>query len=217
MDASSLCHDCGLIFTEKWMLKEHKRVAHDERVLKCDHCQIEVVGFPFIEYLQCIKEVHNMCIAEVFDDNSEILINEFKCKFDKLYTDFKLPMTLKIHVIVDHYSDYFKEIGKFFRKTNGEHHEAIHHTIKVFETKKKLYMKKHLGSLIHQAKCLQSISTFNVLRAGYTTPNTMRIRRRRCSSTSSSPSSPASSPRKIYPKNMKKSFVNRFILDNIGE
>ena len=42
-------------------------------------------GFPFIEYLQSIKEVHNMCIAEVFDDNSEILNEEFKCKFDKLY------------------------------------------------------------------------------------------------------------------------------------
>ena len=153
----------------------------------------------------------------MFDDNSEILINEFKCKFDKLYKDFKLPMTLKVHVIFDHYSDYFKETGIFFRKTNGEHHEAIHHTIKVFEAKKNFYMKKHLGSLIHQAKCLQSISTFNVLRAGYTTPKTMRIRRRRCSSTSSSQSSPASSPRKLYPKSMKKSIVNRFLLENIDE
>ena len=101
---------------------------------------LPIEGFPFIEYLQCIKEVHNMCIAEVFDDNSEILINEFKCKFEKLYTDFKLPMTLKIHVIVDHYSDYFKETGKNFRTTNGEHHESIHHNIKVFETKKKNFI-----------------------------------------------------------------------------
>ena len=52
-----------------------------------------------------------MCIADVFDENYEILLNEFKCKFYKLYKDFKLPMTLKIHVIVDHYSDYFKETG----------------------------------------------------------------------------------------------------------
>ena len=44
-----------------------------------------------------------------------ILIEEFKCKFDKLYKDFKLPMTLKVHVIVHHYSDYFKET-----KTNGQ-------------------------------------------------------------------------------------------------
>ena len=54
-------------------------------------------------------------------------------------------MTLKIHVIVDHYSDYFKETGKNFRLTNGEHHEAIHHTVKEFESKKNLHMKKKIG------------------------------------------------------------------------
>ena len=73
-------------------------------------------GLPFIDYLQSIKEVHNMWIAEVFDENSDILINEFKCKFDKLYTDLKLPMTLKVHIIVDHYSDYFKETGILLEK-----------------------------------------------------------------------------------------------------
>ena len=57
-----------------------------------------------------------MCIADVFDENYEILLNEFKCKFDKLYKDFKLPMTLKIHAIVDHYSDYFKETGNFLNQ-----------------------------------------------------------------------------------------------------
>ena len=86
------------------------------------------------------------------------------------FLHFKLPMTLKIHVIVDHYADYFKETGKNFKSTNDEHHEGIHHSVKVFESKKGFHMKKHLGSLIHQAKCLQSISTFNVLRAGYMTP-----------------------------------------------
>ena len=44
MDTTSLCQDCGKLFTEKWMLQEHKRVAHDERVLKCEHCSIELVG-----------------------------------------------------------------------------------------------------------------------------------------------------------------------------
>ena len=40
----SFCQDCGLVFTEKWMLKEHKRVAHDERVIKCDYCNVEIIG-----------------------------------------------------------------------------------------------------------------------------------------------------------------------------
>ena len=77
-----------------------------------------------------------MCISEDFNPNYDILLSEFKCKFDVLYEKFQLPMTLKIPVIVDHYGDYFKETGIFFKLTNGEHHEAIHHTIKVFEAKK---------------------------------------------------------------------------------
>ena len=52
-------------------------------------------------------------------------------------------MTLKIHVIVDYYGDYFKETGKKFSFTNGEHHEAIHHALKVFEAKKGFHMKKN--------------------------------------------------------------------------
>ena len=90
-------------------------------------------GFPLIEFLQSIKEVHQMCISEKFDENYQVFIDEFKCKFDTLYDKLKINMTLKIHVIVDHYGDYFKETGKNFRFTNGEHHEAIHHAIKVFE------------------------------------------------------------------------------------
>ena len=31
-------------FSENWMLKEHKRVTHDERILKCEICNVEVVG-----------------------------------------------------------------------------------------------------------------------------------------------------------------------------
>ena len=40
-------------------------------------------SFPFNEYLQSIKEVHKMCITNVFDENYEILINEFECIFYK--------------------------------------------------------------------------------------------------------------------------------------
>lgn len=51
-------------------------------------------------------------------------------------TSFSIHMTLKIHVIVDHYGDYFKQTGTNFKFTNDEHHEAIHHSLKVFESKK---------------------------------------------------------------------------------
>ena len=47
-----------------------------------------------------------------------------------------------LDVISHHYSDYFKMTGKTFRETNGEHHEALHHTLKTIERNKNLYMKK---------------------------------------------------------------------------
>ena len=103
---------------------------------------IPTEGFPFIEYLQSIKEVHKMSISDKFDENYQVLIDEFKSKFDILYDKFKINMTLKVHVIVDHFGDYFKETVKKFKFTNGEHHEAIQHTLKVFESKKKIHLKK---------------------------------------------------------------------------
>ena len=79
--------------------------------------------------------------------------------------------------------------------------------------KKKSHKKKKLGGFIHQAKCWTSTSNFNVLRAGYTTPKDMKLRRRRrLSSTSSCPSSPASSPRKSCPSNKKKIIYKPFPL-----
>ena len=139
-----------------------------------------------------------MCISEKFDENNQVLIDEFNYKFDTPQDQFKMNMTLKIHVIINNYGDYSKETGKNFRFTNGEHHEAIHHTIKVFEAKKGFNQKKNLGSLIHQAKCLQSIVPFNVLHAGYVRKEAMRLTpaRKRLSSTTFSP---ASSPRKVFP------------------
>ena len=47
MDTTSnlacLCPECEISFTEMWMMKEHKRVAHDERVLQCETCNVEVL------------------------------------------------------------------------------------------------------------------------------------------------------------------------------
>ena len=46
-----LCPECGISFTEMWMMKEHKRVAHDERVLQCETCNVEVVGSKNINFI----------------------------------------------------------------------------------------------------------------------------------------------------------------------
>ena len=48
--------------------------------------------------------------------------------------------------------DYFEMTGTNFKYTNGEHHEALHHTLKEMERHRGLYMKKKHGSPVHQKK-----------------------------------------------------------------
>ena len=43
--------------------------------------------------------------------------------------NFALAMTLKIHVILDHYMWYFGEMGTHFYDTNGEYVEAVHYSL----------------------------------------------------------------------------------------
>ena len=50
-----------------------------------------------------------------------------------MYDTFLLNMTLKIHVIIHHYADYFEFSGLTFQDTNGEFSEAIHSSLRIHE------------------------------------------------------------------------------------
>ena len=140
-------------------------------------------------------------------DNYKETIEEFKEAFENVHQLFGLSETLKVHVILSHYSDYFEITGKTFRETNGEHHEALHHTLKTMERNKNLFMRKNHGGVVHRQKSHQSISTRNVLIAGFTQKAKLRIRKSRTSSESSN--SPRSSPmKKVF--NHSKSFITNF-------
>ena len=89
-----------------------------------------------------IKKLHRMCTEEKLSDNFKETIEELKEDFENVHQVFGLSETLKIQVILHHYSDYFVMTGKTFRETNGEHHEVLHHTLKTMERKKNQYMKK---------------------------------------------------------------------------
>ena len=83
-----------------------------------------------------------MCIEEKLPSDFRETLTKFKDCFNKLYDNFHLNMTLKIHVIFHHYEEYFETTGTNFRTTNGEHHEAVHHSLKVFERKKGFHQQK---------------------------------------------------------------------------
>ena len=90
-----------------------------------------------------INNLPIMCVEEKLSDNYQETIENFKQAFEVVHQEFGLSQTLKIHVIFDHYSDYFAMTGKNLRETNGEHHEALHHTLKTMERDKNLHMKRN--------------------------------------------------------------------------
>ena len=100
-------------------------------------------------------------------------------------------MTLKIHVIVDHYTDYFEWTSKTMRYTNAEFTETAHSTFKMSERIHKFKISRKIGTPMHNEMALKSLVWHNSKRAGYVSPNDFRLRK-------SSPrvwSSPISSPR----------------------
>jgi hypothetical protein len=202
---SFMCTDCGITFRPslKTVLKN-----------TCDlEKQLPESAGSFMNYLDSITSLHKMCIENDFSDNYKEIIENFKESFEVVHQLFGLSQTLKIHIIVNHYSDYFEMTGTNFKDTNGEHHEALHHTLKEMERNRGLHMKKKHGSPVHQQKSLKSIVTRNVLSAGFTPKHKLRIRKSRCSSESSN--SPRSSPIKgVFMS--KKSIVNN-VLDRINE
>ena len=169
MDSNTfLCTTCGSTFRERWELKCHNQKFHDTRVFNCQICNLEVIGLfkmqghknihkkrhasSFVNYFDSIRKLHRMCTEEKLGENYEETIEEFKDAFENVHQLFGISETLKIHVISHHYSDYFKMTGKTFRETNGEHHEALHHTLKIMERNKNLYMKKNHGGAFTNKK-----------------------------------------------------------------
>ena len=77
------------------------------------------------------KNIHDTRVFKcpICDEN----IQNFRECFEVVHELFDVSETQKIHVILNHYSDYFEMRGKIFKEANCEHHEALHHTLKTME------------------------------------------------------------------------------------
>ena len=145
MNTSSLCPDCGLVFSENWMLKEHKRVTHDERILKCKICNVEVVG---LNKMKAHKQKHKQkecqkCSLLVFANSwsahqSKCSETQLKCNICSYETSRKGHLQTHIKSVhntvkkekvqIDHKCVHCK---KSFKIRNGlDRHIKIHSSIK---------------------------------------------------------------------------------------
>ena len=115
-----------------------------------------------------------------------------------MFKIFQLNMTLKIHIIIHHYADYFELSGLTFRDTNGEFSEAIHISLRIHEERLGFKVVKKMGTIIQLQKSLQSLTTFNSKRAGLTSSKEFRLRSKPVVQTAPS----------VY--QYKKSFVDKY-------
>ena len=164
-------HYYGKSFTSAEKVRAHKAV-HDETQLQCHICDKVFIG----------KKKKNILWKYLI---------WFKTIFEFLYEEFRLPMTLKIHVIIDHYSDYFQWTNQTMRLTNAEFTETAHSTFKMSERIHKFKISRKIGTPVHQEMALKSLVWHNSKRAGFVSPQDFRLRK-------SSPrvwGSPLSSPR----------------------
>jgi len=187
------------------------KVKHlmSEKVLEEMESLLTPEGAPFINYLRAIREVHRVSISSDFNElDWKCSLFNFEENFFFLYNVYQLNMTLKIHIIIHHYSFYFSATGKNFKDTNGEFGETCHSTLKKFEKQKGFYRAKNFSSDDALIQAHQSHSTSIAMKMGSPARS---LGLKRPSSRSSSPgSSPRSSPSKPRWKR-KESLVQKYL------
>ena len=73
---------------------------------------LPVEAEPFLNYFRSIKELHSAVVAKEYSYSlCEKSVFDYEVNFWHLHEQFSLPMTLKVHVILDHYMWYFKEMS----------------------------------------------------------------------------------------------------------
>ena len=128
---------------------------------------LPVEAEPFLNYLKTIRELHFAVISKEFSySRCESAVFDFEINFWHLHENMSLPMTLKVHVILDHYMWYFDNMGKNFHNTNGEFVEAVHYSLDGHEDKHKFKVTRNIGTDEHLRKAIQSHTSYNSLRVG---------------------------------------------------
>ena len=99
----------------------------------------------FLNYMRSIRELHSAVVASDYSySRCERAVFNFETNFWYMHEAYKLPMTLKCHVIIDHYLWYFREMGTNFHDTYEEYVEAHHYSLDRVEENKKINVKRKL-------------------------------------------------------------------------
>ena len=120
----------------------------------------------FIEHLENLARLNNAVNMRVLDKPLIAkIIENLRNVFQQLQFEFDLSMSLKIHVIVDHYMDFFEAKNETLLRYTDEFCESMHSQIRLFEESHR-YLNNKKGSESHAKMQHKSCVHINSLNLG---------------------------------------------------
>ena len=131
-----------------------------------------------INYLRNLRELHMVCLENEIDPDYILILDDFENNFNHLYENIELNMTLKVHVILHHFTQYFELTNSTMKDTNGEFVETLHSSLRIHEEKHGFKIVRKLGTATHLKKSKNSLVSFNSKRAGFSPAWDLTLRKK---------------------------------------
>ena len=131
-----------------------------------------------INYLRNLRELHRVCLENEIDPDYKLILDDFENNFNHLYENIELNMTLKVHVILHHFTQYFELTNSTMKDTNGEFVETLHSSLRIHEEKHGFKIVRKLGTTTHLKKSKSSLVSFNSKRAGFSPAWDLTLRKK---------------------------------------
>jgi hypothetical protein len=102
----------------------------------------------FTDTLRELYKLDKLCNSPILDPNYRTVIKDFSSSWLKLNTYYRVTILNKVHIIMDHPSDYFLETGQTFNKKSDQTIESVHQLF--YKLLMKGYYFKNINSLSFQ-------------------------------------------------------------------
>ena len=106
-----------------------------------------------------LNNLYNMSSRQLGD--YYLVIHDFSINFDFLFDIFGLNMTLKVHIILHHFKEYFDLAGKARMHINGEFVDSAHYSI--IKTEDRVHgfkVKRVIGTPVHVDRQISKVNCF---------------------------------------------------------
>ena len=120
----------------------------------------------FVDALKQVKEIYRIAHATTVEADHREKIELFRNTWLTLMRDHGQTMPLKVHIILEHLSDYFEQEGKTLRRTNDQFIEACHSKVRKFFETHPNFKHKDKSSDTYGDAILKAIIHFNSYNLG---------------------------------------------------